>query len=121
MDLLVDQDTGDLVYDNTKVTVTEEQRQSVAQKLQIKLQTFLGEWFLNTASGIPYYEQIFGKVRSKSSIDLIFQQKILEEPDVVEITEFTSEITSGRSYNLSFRVRTTLNQITNNINIEIGA
>lgn len=121
MDILVDPDTGDVVYDNTQVTVTEEQRQSVAQKLTIKLQTFLGEWFLNTANGVPYYQEIFGKVRSKSTIDIIFREKISEEPDVIEITEFNSEITPDRTYRLTFRVRTSLNQITDNISVSIGA
>ena len=48
------------------------------------------------------------KVRNKQTIDLIFQQKILEEPDVVELTEFFSDVSNGRTYTTNFRVRTTL-------------
>lgn len=126
MDLLLDNDPlsdgfGDLVYDNSSLTVTQSQAQSVAQKLQIKLQTFLGEWFLNTDHGVPYYQQIFGKVRSKAAIDLIFQQQISSEPYVAEIVSFESEIVPDRTYSLSFRVRTTLDQITDNIQLNIGA
>jgi len=112
---------GDLLYDNTGATVTTDRASSVAQKLKIKLSTFLGEWFINTDNGVPYYQEIFGKVRNKQTIDLIFQQKILEEPDVVELTEFFSDVSNGRTYTINFRVRTTLGQITNNIQVNAGA
>ena len=126
MDMLLDNDPlsptyGDLIYDNSSVTVTGSQAGGVAQKLTIKLRTFLGEWFLNTSTGVPYYQQIFGKVRSKATIDSIFIEKIVEEPDVVELVEFTSEILNDRTYTISFRVRTTLGQITDQVNISVGA
>ena len=112
---------GDLMYDNNGVTVTVDQADSVAQKLSIKLRTFKTEWFINTDTGIPYYQEIFGKVRNKQTIDAIFQKAILEEPDVLEIVEFSSSIDVGRTYSLIFRVRTSLNQLTNNIQINVGA
>jgi hypothetical protein len=112
---------GDVVYDNTKVTVTGGSSEAVAQRLTIKLNTFLGEWFLNTTAGVPYYQQIFGKVRSKAAIDIIFRQQISSEPGVLEITDFFSDISAGRTYSLTFRVRTTQNQITETITINVGA
>jgi hypothetical protein len=112
---------GDLIYDNNGVTVTVDQADSVAQKLSIKLRTFKTEWFINTDTGIPYYQEIFGKVRNKQTIDAIFQKAILEESDVLEIVEFSSSIDVGRTYSLIFRVRTSLNQLTNNIQINVGA
>lgn len=126
MDMLLDNDPlsptyGDLVYDNSSATVTSSQADGVAQKLTIKLRTFLGEWFLDTDAGIPYYQQIFGKVRSKAAIDSIFIEKISEEPDVAEIIEFTSTINSGRTYEIRFKVRTNLGQITDSITVSVGA
>jgi hypothetical protein len=112
---------GDLIYDNSRATTTVNQADSVAQKLSIKLRTFKTEWFINTDTGIPYYQEIFGKVRNKQTIDAIFQKAILEEPDVLEIVEFSSSIDVGRTYSLIFRVRTSLNQLTNNIQINVGA
>ena len=121
MDILLDEETHDLVFNNSSVTVTTKQKQSVAQLLKIKLFTFLGEWFLDTDNGVPYYQKIFGKVRSKEAIDAIFRAKIVEEPDVVEITEFESTLSADRTYSLKFRVRTTLDQVTDSIVIELGA
>lgn len=106
MDILLT-DTGDVLFSNTEqALVTDEQRQDVAQRLQIKLRTFLGEWFLNVDNGVPYLEQIFGKGRKKGTVDIIFQTLILEEPDVLEIVSFNSTLdATTREYALSFRVR----------------
>ena len=121
MDLLLDEDTHDVVFDNSTTTVTNEQRQSVAQLLKIKLLTFLSEWFLDTTAGVPYYEQIFGKVRSKAAIDAIFRAQIESEPAVLEIVDFDSTLDGTRTYSLRFRVRTTLDQITEFISLDVGA
>lgn len=120
MDILLDLDTHDLVFVNGAVAITPEQRDSVAQKLKIKLLTFLGEWFLNTDDGIPYRERIFGKVKSKALVDAIFQEKILEEEGVLALTEFESTLNPDRTYVMNFRVRTTLDQITDVIEITAG-
>lgn len=116
MDLVVSPDTGDILFDNAAVaTVTDEVRLDVAQRLRIKLQTYLGEWFLNVETGVPYYERILRKGVRKQDIDVIFQTLIREEPDVLEITEFSSTLSGAREYELSFRVRVasgTTDQIT---------
>lgn len=106
MDILLN-DNGDIAFDNGSAPlVTDEQKQDVAQRLLIKLRTFLGEWFLDTNIGVPYIQQIFGKGRQRSAIDVIFQTQILEEPDVLEIVEFNSTLDPAtRAYSLSFRVR----------------
>lgn len=105
MDILVDPDSGDVVYDNSQPSVTQDQRQDIAQLLRIKLQTYLGEWFLNTTVGVPYYERIMRKGVRKQDIDVLFQTLIREEPEVLEITEFSSTLSSDRVYSLTFRVR----------------
>jgi hypothetical protein len=93
----------------------------VAQRLKITLQTFLGEWFLNTTVGVPYFEAIFGKVKSKSSIDLLLQEKILADPGVIEMVSFESELdNSKRVYSMDFRVRTS-EGVTDDISITLGA
>lgn len=112
MDLKVDMNPdspsfGDLVFINGQSPVQTGQGDDVAQRLFIKLRTFKGEWFLNTETGVPYFQSIFGKNRSKSSVDMIFQEQIMSERGVLEITEFNSLLDNARrTYSLSFRVRT---------------
>lgn len=107
MDILLDEETGDIPYDNANTPqVTQDLNTDLSQRLRIKLQTYLGEWFLNNEKGVPYFETVFRKGVQKPVIDLIFQQQIIEEPDVLEITSFTSTLDATRKYSLSFRVKT---------------
>jgi hypothetical protein len=108
MDLLLDETTHDLIFINGACPVTTVATQTVAQKLKVHLQTFLGEWFLDEDVGIPYHQKIFGKHSSNQAVDLIFQTKILETAGVLEIIEFDSMLDVGtRRYSLTFVVRTT--------------
>lgn len=111
--------THDAIFINGQTPVTYENKLTVAQKLKIKLLTFKSEWFLDKTIGVPYFQQIFQRGVSKLTIDTIFQEAILSEPDVLEIVEFNSIIDLG-SYQMSFKVRTNENQITNYIDILQG-
>lgn len=114
-------DEHDALFINGQTPVTYENKLTVAQRLKIKLLTFRGEWFLDQTLGLPYFQQILVRGVSKLTIDTILQEQILSEPDVLEIVEFNSIIdTETRSYQLSFKVRTNQNQITNYIDILQG-
>lgn len=105
MDILLDEATHDIVFlndGNTPVTV--DVSDGLKQRLKIKLLTFRGEWFLNTNYGTPYFQEIFGKKRKKATVDAIFRRLILEDSDVSNMLEFSSELTNRR-YSLSFKVR----------------
>lgn len=120
MDLLLDPLTNDLIFVNGTPTVTQTQSEIVAQRLKIKLQTFLGEWFLDRTIGVPYFQQILGKGRSKQAIDVIFQNIIANDEGVIEIREFSSSLDSGRGYSMTFSVRVENNVITAPITISTG-
>lgn len=122
MDLLLNSDTNDLVFINGGCPVTQLLTAIVTQRLKITLYTFLGEWFLDTSIGVPYFQQIFGKTRSKATIDLIFQRIISDDPDVIEILSFESSLTSStRGYAMTFQVRVSDNTTSLPITIEVGA
>lgn len=122
MDLLLNPDTNDLVFINGAAPVTQLMTQIVAQRLKITLYTFLGEWFLDTTIGVPYFQQIFGKIRTKSTIDLIFQRIISADPDVIEILSFDSSLAAEtRGYSMTFQVRVSDNTESLPITIEVGA
>jgi len=121
-DLLLDPVTHDMVYSNGETPLTSDRNLTVAQRLKIKLQTFKGEWFLDTTIGIPYFQVIFQRGVSKATIDTIYQEAILSEPDVVSIVEFNSIIdTTTSTYQMSFKVKTNENFITDYIDITQGA
>ena len=43
----------------------------VRQQIKVTLLTFLGEWFLNTDHGVPYFEQILKKAPSRAAIEAV--------------------------------------------------
>ncbi len=105
-DLRLQEDTHDLYFIDNDLVITTEESDSLRQRLIVKLYTFQEEWYLDTTLGTPWYQQIFGKNRSKETIDSIFKQSILEEPEVLQIESFQSSIDrASRIYSLSFRVR----------------
>lgn len=121
MDMFLDRDTHDLIFINGQCPVTQDLRDVVAQRLKITLYTFLGEWFLDTTVGVPYYEQIFGKVRSKGTIDIIFQNIIQNDADVLEILSFESTLDStNRGYSMTFVVRVSDNSASLPITVSTG-
>lgn len=112
MDLLVnrERDTdgyGDMVFVNGSTPITEEFVDAVAQRVFIMLRTFESEWYLNDVTGVPYLTRILGFKVEKSTVDRILQQKILQEPGVADILEFTSSLSGSRVYEASMRIRTT--------------
>ena len=120
MDLLIDQETGDLSFINGECPVTQLQTDVVAQRLRVTLYTFYGEWFLNNQIGVPYIQQIFTKVQKKSSIDVMAQGVISADPGVLEIISFTSDISPQRGYTMTFSVRVSNNSITPPITFNLG-
>ena len=91
--------------------------QTVGQRLKILLLTYQNEWFFDTSYGVPYYQRLLGiKQTSKAAIDLIFNQKILSEPGVKEITYFKSTFVN-RAYSLEFRVKVVDGSVTETISV----
>lgn len=112
-------DYHDAVFINGPLTsegLRTEAAEVVAQRLSIRLQTFLGEWFINTAYGVPYWQSILGKKITKTRVDRIFQEQILAERGVREITSFSSTL-QNRIYEMSFRVRAINGSLTETITI----
>lgn len=112
MDLLVNRvrDTdgyGDMLFVNGTTPITNEFVDAVAQRVFIMLRTFESEWYLNDVTGVPYLTRILGFKVEKSTVDRILQQKILQEPGVADILEFTSSLSGNRVYEASMKIRTT--------------
>lgn len=105
MDLLLDRQEHDLVFINGTCPTTGDMIDVVIQRLYILLRTFQGEWFLNVEHGIPWLENILGQKISKSTADMILQEKIAQEMGVKQVIDFKSTLTPQRTYSCSFRVK----------------
>lgn len=93
---------GPLLKEDTTQTPVE----ITGQRLLILLRSWLGEWFINTAYGIPYEQRIIAKKNiSKAGVDLILQQQVLLDSGVREIVSWNSTLSSTRKYTLIFSIR----------------
>jgi hypothetical protein len=115
LDFKLDPTNWDIIWRNgslRKEETTQPLTETVGQRLKIRLQTFLGEWFINTVYGVPYWQRLLGiKQTSKAAADLIFQTEILKEQGVKELVTFESTFVN-RKYSLIFSVRVVTGEVT---------
>ena len=105
MDIRLDTLVGDLPFTNSLADIVTDKPTEIQQRLYIRLKTFLGEWYLNTNYGVPYFQQILGKNKKKATVDAIIQSEVLEDTDVLELVEFNSQLTPDRVYSVNFKVK----------------
>jgi hypothetical protein len=90
VDLAIDIDTNDLSFKNSDLYFINNINY-VRQKLKIRLQWFLGEWFLNTTLGLPYFTEILTKKPNRIAIVDYFKKVILETEGVQSLDNFSIE------------------------------
>ena len=78
----------------------------VTQRLRIRLNRLLGEWFLDTSQGIDYLGEVFVKAPDLNVIRAMFVKEITATEGVVRLLELTLEQQVDRKLGLFFRVLT---------------
>jgi hypothetical protein len=110
-DLKIDPLTGDLAVESgdlAQVTGID----AILQSLRTRLGFFLGEWFLDEAQGIPYFESILVKNPNFPAVRELLRRALLETPGVLEVTSLRLRFTSAtRQLAVSFRVSTDLGEL----------
>ena len=93
-DMYVDvEGVNDLVLDSKgDFRFTETVQESLAQRLSIRLNTFLGEWGYNTEFGTPYRQRIWNGGLSKEELDALFIAIIQQEEDVDSVKNIISSL-----------------------------
>ncbi|AOQ26873.1 hypothetical protein [Vibrio phage S4-7] len=77
-------------------------QESLAQRLSIRLNTFLGEWGFNQEFGTPYRQRIWSGGLSKEELDSLFTTIILQEEDVNTVQNIISNYDrKNRVYNVT--------------------
>lgn len=62
---------------------------AIAQDLEIALSFFLGEWFLDTRLGVPYFQKIIGQKPRLNVIREIYRKACLQVNGVKSIFDLT--------------------------------
>lgn len=68
---------------------------AVAQRIKVRFRWFLGEWFLDQAQGVPYFEDILVKNPDPILISFIFRQVLLSTPGVKSVQSFSATLDAG--------------------------
>ncbi len=84
----------------------------IEQKLSIVLRFFLGEWFLDTSYGVPYFEDIFKKDYDPARIESVLKTQILAVLGVNQIVEFDLNLVNPRQLDVDFTVTTDFGELT---------
>lgn len=87
--------------------------ESVLQRIKIRFMFFLGEWFLDSRQGFPWFEEVFVKGTSDSRLAFIFRRLLQTTPGVESIIDFRLYNASAaqRTATLRFKVRLTSGEI----------
>lgn len=103
-------DVGDLLVTANRLILESELPSDVighacAQDLWIRLQHFLGEWYLDRREGVPYFRTLFRKGFSRSAVDSMFRRALLSSPFVEDVVSLTMELDrAARALAVAFTV-----------------
>lgn len=98
---------GDLMITNNSLTLTTG-LEAIRQHLQVRFQMFLGEWFLDTEVGVPWFQEILGKPQSFTVVHELLKETVLETPGVLELLKFEFDyVASTRDITLNFQCLST--------------
>lgn len=88
---------------------------AVAQAIKTRLKLLKGEWFENTESGLPLFQQIIGQRGTNIALELIdtvIKERIINTSNVTNIESYTHEYDSlSRRYSFDCVVNTTFGSI----------
>jgi hypothetical protein len=106
MDILLDETTGDISLTGSDMLLTSGQ-EAIEQHLRQRLQTFFGEWFLDSRIGIPYFQQILKKNPNFTVVDSLLKKEIIETSGVEELIKFELNLDNPvRELIVEFEART---------------
>jgi len=110
-DLKLDRVTGDLVFENGDLVLTQGQ-DALEQRILLSLMFFLGDAFESPAEGIPYFDRVLVKNPPIPALTTIFRRAILLVDGVDEIERFQLNYDpQQRSIRIDFRVRGVLGEV----------
>lgn len=88
--------------------------EATAQAVKTRLQLLQGEWFLDTAAGVPYLQSIMVKPVALPFVEATLKQTILDTEGVEELRTFSMTLDrETRRAAIACTVRTAYDDLTN--------
>lgn len=117
--LALDPSTRDLALTSGRLTLVEGV-EAITQRIQGRLSLWAGEWFADTAIGVPYL-RFLGVKGAAPLAEATLRRVILSCPGVATLETFAFTATSDRRATVSFRVRTVTGEIIDRGGFQVGA
>lgn len=118
MDIRTNVEDGKILFQNGQIFTTLNKQDSLRQRLDIRIKTQKGTWFLNLSYGIDWLGEVFSDNSTKSSTDALIQAEILKDSMVFEIIGFTSSVDNvTRTYRCDFKVRLVTQETSDSISL----
>lgn len=118
MDILVDQESGDVIFSNGETLTSQDLSHSVTQRLYVHFRTFKGEWFMDNTYGVPWFQLLGKKGITKSYVDRVLQEEAFKVRGVKEIVSWESSLdVRKRHYEVVFTVKTSTGSFSEPISI----
>lgn len=109
-DFLMDATTNDLVITDGDLSIASGD-DAIRQDLQQTLQTFLGEWFLDTTVGVPYKQQILVKNPNMDIVQADLINAASGVAGITQILDFSFDYSAtNRSLSVSIEAQTSNGQ-----------
>ncbi len=93
----------------------------IRQQIKVTLLAFLGEWFLDTSFGVPYFENILVKNPDRATIEAVLRARILDVPGVARVGRLTLEIErTQRALRVTFESETTDGRVNDVVTLQVS-
>ena len=83
-DLAMNINTNDLIIQDRDLMIIDN-AERVAQQIAIQLRFYLGEWFLDTSEGVPYFEYVLVKNPNLNHVRQVIREAIEKVSDVSKV------------------------------------
>ena len=97
--------SGDLDFTNNNFVLVEGSEE-IKQLVQVRISTFLGEWFLDSSRGIPWFQDILKKNPNPVIVDAVLKNTVLETDGIKELISWDLDYDSSlRTLDLTFEAK----------------
>lgn len=92
---------GDILVEDGEVVIYEDLL-FIRQTIACRLRFGKGEWFIDEAEGVPYYQVVLRKNPDLSVIRALFKRVILSVPGVTSVPTITLALDATRTLSVAF-------------------
>ena len=81
--------------------------EAIAQDVSTRLQTFLGEWYLDERIGLPYFQEILGQKPRLGLVRSLYNDAIIATPGINTLNDLSIDYdATTRALSVTFRADT---------------